>query len=34
VEIAPKRLQRPLAQALRVSPPEALGVTYTQEEER
>ena len=34
VEISPSRFQRPLAQALRVSPPEALGVTYTQEEER
>jgi ABC-type uncharacterized transport system permease subunit len=34
VEISPKRFQRPLAQALRVSPPEALGVTYTQEEDR
>ena len=27
IDIAPKRLQRPLARALRVSPPEALGVT-------
>jgi hypothetical protein len=27
IEIAPKRFQRPLARALRVSPPEALGMT-------
>ena len=27
IDIAPRRLQRPLARALRVSPPEALGVT-------
>lgn len=32
VELAPKRLQRPLAQALRVSPPEGLGIAYTQED--
>jgi simple sugar transport system permease protein len=27
IDIAPKRFQRPLARALRVSPPEALGMT-------
>jgi simple sugar transport system permease protein len=27
IDMAPRRLRRPLARALRVSPPEALGVT-------
>ena len=27
IDVAPRKLQRPLARALRVSPPEALGMT-------